>query len=155
MGPITVIVNGTPAPQGSKTRTAHGGMRESSRAVAPWREAVRHATQTAIAAATAPAWEAPYAACVHVVFTLRRPASHYGTGRHAHLLKPQAPQHPRGRPDLDKLIRSTLDALTDAGALTDDSTVIRLDAVKCYPGGNLDALDTPGAIITVRPEGPP
>lgn len=142
-----VLVRGQPAPQGSKTRTANGGMRESSRAVAPWREAVR--TETAAALEAAPAYTPPLAATVHLTFTVRRPATHYGTGRNALTLKENAPPHPRGRPDLDKLVRATLDALTDAGALVDDSNVVRLHAAKCYPAGDLDALDVPGVSILI------
>jgi crossover junction endodeoxyribonuclease RusA len=143
---LVVVVPGTPAPQGSKTRMAHGGMVESSKAVRPWREAVRH---EAYDAAQAQAWTPPLAVAVTVTFTMARPALHYGTGRNAARLKDTAPGYPTGRPDLDKLARSTLDALTDAGAITDDARVVRLEAEKCFPGRHLDALDTPGAVIVV------
>jgi hypothetical protein len=122
-------------------------MRESSRAVAPWREAVR--AETSARLATEPGYTPPLAAIVWLTFTVRRPATHYGTGRNALTLKPNAPAHPRGRPDLDKLIRATLDALKDAGALVDDANVVRLAATKCYPGRDLDALDVPGVVILV------
>jgi Holliday junction resolvase RusA-like endonuclease len=122
-------------------------MRESSRAVAPWREAVR--TETATALERAAAYRPPLAATVWLTFTVRRPSTHYGTGRNALTLKGNAPRHPRGRPDLDKLVRATLDALTDAGALVDDANVVTMHAVKCYPAGDLDALDVPGAVIVV------
>jgi Holliday junction resolvase RusA-like endonuclease len=147
---LTFVVHGTPAPQGSKTRMPNGAMVESSKRVAPWREAVRHAAETAIGATTDPPYAAPYAVALVVVFTMKRPASHYGTGRNAHRLSPNAPTHPRGRPDLDKLIRSTLDALSDSGAITDDATITTITATKCYPGTDLDALDTPGATIHLR-----
>lgn len=145
---LVSVVYGTPAPQGSKTRMAHGGMVESSKAVRPWREAVRTDTVTAIS--NTDGYTPPRSADVTVTFTLKRPATHYGTGRNAQRRKPDAPAHPNGRPDLDKLVRATLDALTDAGAITDDARVVALYAVKCYPGGDLDALDTPGAVIVVR-----
>lgn len=144
---LTVVVHGTPAPQGSKIRNPTGGVRESSKAVRPWREAVRHTTELAV---QSHAWTPPLAAEVTVVFTLKRPATHYGTGRHADRLKDTAPPAPNARPDLDKLVRATLDALTDAGAITDDARVVSLYAVKAYPGGDLDALDTTGATIVVR-----
>lgn len=143
---LVVVVAGTPAPQGSKTRMGNGAMVESSPAVRPWREAVRHEADLA---ARARGWAPPAAARVVAVFTLRRPAHHYGTGRNAHLLKGSAPRYPTGRPDVDKLARSTLDALTDAGVLGDDAHAVQLVAAKCYPGGDLDALDGPGAVITV------
>jgi len=128
-------------------------MRESSRAVAPWREAVRAETVTQLE--RVPSYIAPLAATVWLTFTVRRPPIHYGTGRNRLTLKDNAPAHPRGRPDLDKLIRATLDALTDAGALTDDATVVSILAIKCYPGGDLDALDVPGVSIVVTDTAPP
>lgn len=147
MGSLAVIVRGQPAPQGSKTRLPNGAMRESSRAVAPWREAVR--AETAATLERVGGYTAPKAATVWLTFTVRRPGTHYGTGRNALSLKANAPAHPRGRPDLDKLVRATLDALTNAGALVDDANVVRLLAVKCYPGGDLDALDVPGVCILI------
>ena len=54
------------------------------------------------------------------------------------------------KPDLDKLERATLDGLADGGALRDDSRIVAITAVKTYPGGHLDALDTPGAVITLH-----
>lgn len=144
---LTVVVRGQPAPQGSKTRLPNGGMRESSRAVAPWREAVR--AETVAALTRAPAYTPPMAATVWLTFTVRRPSTHYGTGRNALRLKGNAPARPRGRPDLDKLVRATLDALTDAGALSDDATVVAIHALKVYPAGDLDALDVPGAAILI------
>lgn len=148
---LVVVVHGTPAPQGSKTRMANGAMVESSKAVRPWREAVRHATELAVHSHT---WIPPRAADVSVVFTLKRPASHFGTGRNVLVRKPNTPTQPTSRPDLDKLIRSTLDALADAGAITDDARVVSIYAVKTYPAGHLDALDTTGATIVIRASEP-
>jgi len=123
-------------------------MVESSKALPAWREAVRH---TAASVMGETIWTPPLAAAVTVTFTVARPGLHYRTGRFAHLLKDDAPAHPVGRPDIDKLCRAVLDALTDAGALTDDARVVSLCAEKAYPGGALDALDTPGAVIVVNP----
>jgi Holliday junction resolvase RusA-like endonuclease len=49
---------------------------------------------------------------------------------------------PTTRPDLDKLVRAVLDALTGI-CYADDGQVVHLTARKCY------ALDTPCALITV------
>jgi Holliday junction resolvase RusA-like endonuclease len=46
-------------------------------------------------------------------------------------------------PDLDKVVRSTLDALTAAGVWTDDRLVARLSASKVYG-------EEPGALIQVQ-----
>lgn len=152
---LVVVVHGIPAPQGSKRHVGNGVLVESSAKVRPWREAVRAATEAALAAARldhAPGWTPGRAAplVLAATFTLARPASHYRSGRYAELLRSTAPQCPATRPDLDKLIRSTFDALTDAGAMAEDSRVVQLVAAKVYPGGALDALDTPGAVLYLR-----
>lgn len=147
---LVVVVHGIPAPQGSKRHVGRGVLVESSAAVRPWRDAVR--AEAAQVIATAVGWDVGRLDPVELdaVFTVARPAGHYRTGKHSAELKPSAPEQPVGRPDLDKLVRSTLDALTDAGVFVDDARVVELSAVKVYPGGHLDALDTPGAVLTIR-----
>jgi crossover junction endodeoxyribonuclease RusA len=56
---------------------------------------------------------------------------------------------PDKRPDLDKLQRSTLDALVSAGAIEDDGRVVILYAEKVFPGMPY-ALETPGARIRIE-----
>ncbi|MEI5520736.1 RusA family crossover junction endodeoxyribonuclease [Streptomyces brasiliscabiei] len=144
---LRLTVYGTPAPQGSKNRNQAGALYESSAAVKPWREAVKTAALDALchddgwAALDGPAW-------LDVQFSLRRPKHHFGTGKNAGRLKPSAPPYPTGTPDLDKLVRSTQDALKDAGVLADDSVVASLSASKVYVLWG-DALRTPGAVIKV------
>lgn len=146
---LVVVVSGRPAPQGSKRHVGNGRMVESSQAVGPWRDAVR---MTAAAALVGSGWVAgSRPLTLEVVFTMPRPRAHYRGGRHADEVRADAPRHPTKRPDLDKLLRSTLDALTDAGAVDDDANVVRILALKTYPLNDLDALDTPGAVITLRP----
>lgn len=146
---LFLVVYGIPAPQGSKRHVGNGVLVESSAKVKPWRALV---TAAASEARVARGWHPDRLEplTLDVVFTLARPASHYRTGRNAHLLRDTAPEHPATRPDMDKLLRSTLDALTDAGCMAEDSRVVRIVAAKAYPGGHLDALDKPGAVITVR-----
>lgn len=144
---LHLTVYGTPAPQGSKNRNAHGALYESSAKVKPWREAVKTAALDALHHNEA--WAAlDGAVWVDVQFSLRRPKSHYGTGRNAGQLKAAAPPYPTTTPDLDKLVRSTQDALKDAGVLADDSAVATLSASKVYVLWG-DALRTPGAVIKV------
>jgi crossover junction endodeoxyribonuclease RusA len=131
-----------------------GVLVESSKRVGPWREAIRHA---AALAAEERRWVTmpDQPVMLALTFTLARPRSHYGTGRNADVLKPSAPGYPIGTPDLDKLCRATLDALTDSGVIHDDARVIALGATKTYPGGHADALDVPGAVVTLwQGEGP-
>jgi crossover junction endodeoxyribonuclease RusA len=125
-------------------------MVESSTKVAPWRAMVTTAAATAAAATGWDPGDRTTAYRLSVVFTVARPTSHYRTGRHAHLLRDTAPAHPTTRPDLDKLLRSTLDALTDSGVIHDDAQVVHVAMAKAYPGGHLDALDTSGAVLLIR-----
>lgn len=110
-------VVGTPAPQGSKRHVGNGRLVESSKALAPWREAVALQVGAArnlsgIATITGPAR-------VTLTFLMKRP------------IHPKFPV-PAVRPDIDKLIRSTCDALTTCGALTDDALIVELRANEVY-----------------------
>ncbi|MFB7596941.1 RusA family crossover junction endodeoxyribonuclease [Streptomyces sp. NPDC056160] len=143
-----LTVHGTPGPQGSKTRNAAGALYESSAKVKPWREAVKSAALDVLAYDTA--WlPLNEAVRLDLTFTLLRPKSHFGTGRNAGQLKPSAPKFPTGKPDTDKLIRSTQDALKDAGVLRDDSVVTAVSAAKVFPLTGSDSLSHPGAVIRV------
>ena len=139
---LSFYVHGRPAPQGSKRHVGRGILVESSKAVAPWRIDVKHA---ALAAITDTAWDTltgPVNATF--CFFFARPKSHYGSGSNAANLKPSAPFHitSRAAGDLDKLARSTCDALVAAGVIADDSQIVHLDASKDY--GSHD-----GAHITI------
>lgn len=136
---LEIAVYGRPAPQGSKRHVGHGIMIESSKAVKPWREAVKAAC---LDVTTAPGWEpfdGPLA--VRMVFTMPKPKS-----------------APKGRrtwpdriPDVSKLVRSTEDALTDVGVWADDARVVEYERVaKVFPGEDPEALHVPGARISVR-----
>lgn len=118
---LVVFVAGKPAPQGSKrylgVKGGKGITVESSKAVAPWRADVRSAVQ----AATFDPIPAGAGAVVHLVFVMPRPAS---------TPKRRTPPAVK-RPDLDKLIRAVLDALSSAGVWHDDSQVVNLRAAKC------------------------
>jgi hypothetical protein len=114
-------VNGTPAPQGSKRARAiykgRGKAREftgrvaqveMSKKVKPWRQAVVDAAQHAIGAVGMFDDWVPYTGPVHVAieFRIRRPLSHYRTGRFANLLRDNAPDFVITAPDTDKACRS-------------------------------------------------
>jgi Holliday junction resolvase RusA-like endonuclease len=131
MDSLIVTVDGRPAPQGSKKRGAAGQMREASPYLAAWRAAVKTAVYRAYAIGgvepdVLPLLRGPVV--VNVVFRL-----------------------PPGRrvdaePDIDKLQRSTFDALTDARVWEDDGRIVSVVAGKRH------ALDgeTLGAHIEVR-----
>ena len=141
MTSIEIVVLGVPAPQGSKhgfavkrkgAYTGKVAQVESSAKVKPWRMAVKYAALDAMA--PDPGMWPPMTGAVvlEVKFRLPRPKSHYGTGRNIALLKPSSPWFPAGRPDLDKLLRSTFDALGEAGVWGDDAQVVTVRGQKVY-----------------------
>lgn len=155
MAEVVITVYGTPAPQGSKRHVGNGVMVESSKAVKPWREAVKWAVLDALHAHLEPpslggAGLDPLAAPfeVDIRFYFQRPKGHYGTGKNAVFVKDSAPARPKGKPDVDKCARACLDALTDAGMWDDDSQVVTLLASKHYANPAAGLL--PGAVIVVR-----
>lgn len=144
---IKFRVNGIPAPQGSKRHVGGGRMVESSRAVGPWREAVRHEAGVAlwVDGSWLPGTSLPLS--VTVVFVLARPLSHWGGANHdAGHLRNSAPKFPAKRPDLDKLARAVLDGLVAGGVMADDSQVCSLNCAKVFAANG----EAPGAIIEVE-----
>lgn len=126
---VTLVfdVPGTPKPQGSKTivvrRDGKRAMRESSKGLEPWRNAiVWHARQ----AIQQQGWET-LDGPVQVVAQFRMPylAEHLRTGKRTGEVKDWAPVWHTSYPDLDKLLRACGDALKIAGAVTDDSHIAR------------------------------
>lgn len=150
---LVVQVAGYPAPQGSKNASRTGRMYEASKRVKPWRLAVHLAAVNELR--LHPDWE-PYDVPVEltVIFLYRRPANHYGTGRNADTLKPGAPTWKGGTPDLDKLLRSTCDALTTAGVWRDDARVAMVTARKVWANRPVSAeYFDQGARIQIQPVG--
>lgn len=145
---MTFRVLGNPAPQGSKRPfknrvTGATIMVESSKNVKPWRIAVEQAVmlQCQFGARSDPIlFRGPVA--LDVTFTLARPKSAKKGAR------------PAGRPDIDKLVRSTLDALTTSGVFEDDGCVVSLIAekvyqLKQYAPGSFDPPDLSGEVMPV------
>lgn len=132
---IVMRVYGTPAPQGSK-KLFNGHMVEASKKVTPWREAIvsqairdNHNSLMIQSAVS-----------VRITFMFERPAFHFTTKG----LRENAPTYVAKTPDLDKLCRSTLDGLTEAGVLRDDKFVVILHAQKVFWD------DKSGALIEVE-----
>lgn len=130
--PLTIDVPGVPIPQGSlrslgPRRLVHSNAEQ----LRPWREAVAWHLREAMATAgqTEP-WDEPVG--VMVTFHLPRPAS-----------APRRRWAPDRKPDIDKLLRACLDALTASGAVVDDARVIKVSAEKRY--------GLPGMWMTVGP----
>jgi Holliday junction resolvase RusA-like endonuclease len=122
---LSFTVLGHPMPGGSKKgflnpKTNRVVIVEDSKNK-PWRAAVAAAGISA-----RPEWgDSLSTQPLHVEFTFyrARPLSHYGAGRNAETLKPNAPAHPTTRPDVLKLARAAEDSLT--GVLyVDDAQIV-------------------------------
>ncbi len=124
---LRFFVPGRPAPQGSKRHIGHGVLIESSKALKPWRERCYwHAHQTMRQAQTD---MFTTAVGVELEFVLPRPIS---------TPKSYTPYAIK-RPDLDKLARACLDAITGI-VIADDSQVVSLNSTKRLA----QAGETPG-----------
>lgn len=117
---VQFFVRGTPKPGGSKRAIYNKKQGRSfivpdNKGTKPWMETVKwQAIEHLAEAKTVEDGQFPMEGTVRVIldFVLQRPKNHYGTGRNADRLKSSAPErHHKQTPDLDKLCRSTLDAL--------------------------------------------
>lgn len=123
-GPMTLTIVGLPAPQGSKRHVGGGRMVEMSKNVAPWREAVAAAARLEMVA-TGMAEPLDGALSLSASFRLPMPTSRPKRVREA------GRQWRTSTPDLDKLLRSTLDGLVMGGLIVDDARVVSIEATKC------------------------
>lgn len=154
---LTITVLGVPAPQGSKRafRNQHSGriqMVESSKRLPNWRADIRDAALTALDShdeqRKALLWESPIVASM--VFRMPRPKGHWlpaNSRRAVPMLHPNAPNEPTGKPDLDKLVRAVLDALTGV-VWRDDSQIVHIETWKTYaysgrPGADIAITESP------------
>jgi Holliday junction resolvase RusA-like endonuclease len=150
---IQIDVRGTPAPKGSsrafvnkktgRAIVAPSGSKANKERIASWNSAVREAASDAVGEVEAPPF-VDRALVVSIVFHMARPSGHWGKGKNAGRLTPSAPPFPRGKPDIDKLARTTLDALTGV-VFDDDSRIARLALSKVYAAPGRE-----GATITVE-----
>lgn len=137
---ISFFVPGLPAPQGSKRAFVVAGkacLVESSKQCKPWRDSVRAAALEAMAG-HAP-FEGPLR--LDVVFVLPRP----------HLVPKDRKGWPCGRPDRDKLLRSTCDGLTGVLYLDDSQPCVGAVAKYYVGSAPMEPSLTPGARITCAP----
>jgi len=131
---VEFFTPGRPAPQGSKRHVGGGVLVESSKAVKPWRVDVQWAAR---AACRAPL-DGPVA--LRLEFVMPRPKS---------TPKRSTPPAIR-RPDVDKLARAVLDALTGV-VVGDDSQIVDLHATKRLA----EIGETPGVhVVASVPEAP-
>ena len=158
MQPIKFTVLGQAKPAGSKTAfpLRHKDGSPILRANGSQAIAVTHATSgtrpwmDVVATTARREYAGPLIECeVGVVlwFYKVRPASHYGTGRNAGVLKDGAPQYVAGWYDVDKLARAVNDCLSGT-VIRDDKQIVVLVAQKLY--------GEPGRVevLVARPESP-
>lgn len=143
---LIIDVQGRPAPQGSKELGGAGQLRESSAYLPAWRLAVKVATYKAYREAG--------------IDPARLPVFPRGMRlrieRCAFILAPEQGE-PTNKPDIDKLLRSTLDALggaygRSARLFADDSQIVRIDGLEKIRHGDGERAMTPGAYIIISNE---
>ena len=136
---ITFVAHGVPAPKGSTKAFVRGGRAivvNDCERTKPWQAIVMHA---AIEAMDMRRMMQVGPLRVRCSFRLPRPKSllkRDGTPRDER-------KTPSVKPDLDKLVRALLDALTDAGCWVDDVHVVSVEAEKVYS-------DAPGVTVAVE-----
>jgi Holliday junction resolvase RusA-like endonuclease len=135
MTEVSIDVLGTPAPKGSNRAMVRGGRavfvpggsKTNQDALQSWAGQCRLACLSFVSGQTAPLFT-QVAVAVAITFRLKRPGGHWAK---AGGLKSSAPAFPAVKPDLDKLVRSTLDALSGV-VFDDDSRVVRTMSEKQY-----------------------
>jgi Holliday junction resolvase RusA-like endonuclease len=143
---LTIQVEGRPAPQGSKHLGGAGQLLEQSPHLAAWRQAVKLAAWRAFkGAGIDPAHLPVFGPNVPVI--IEQCTFFVGADQ----CRGDATAEPVGTPDIDKLLRSTLDALGgqrqgSARLFADDAQVVRIEKLsKCRVYG----MFVPGALIIV------
>jgi len=129
---LTLTVYGRPAPKGSMRALGPGRMIESNTNVAPWRAAI------CAEALAQPVRHLDGPLAVRITLTVPKPKTTKDSGPIT-----------RSSGDVDKHLRCVLDALQDADLIADDARVVSATVSKVWPGTSFDALDTPGAVITI------
>lgn len=173
MTSLVINVVGTPAPQGSHRAFVVKGrpvVTQDNKRTKPWRADVVAAIETFLDRDHIPvagpnggvAWgpelrgnlplTMPLA--VEVTFYIARPGYHFRTGKNAGQLKPGAPVYVDKKPDGDKLLRSTLDALTTSGLIRDDAQLVDIRGIKRYADAATGARITITPLNTVRAAAP-
>lgn len=129
--PVEFRTFGDPVPKGSTHAFKH---KTTGRIITRQNSADRlYAYQNliALAASRARVTRTDKLVKIKILFGIKRPKLHYGTGKNASILKESAPRNHLQPPDLDKLVRAVLDGLTGV-AYDDDSQVIGLAASKAW-----------------------
>lgn len=141
MTTLTVRAYGRPAPQGSHEIGANGHVMHSSNYLGAWRRSVQIAAYKAYKAAdirhaTLPLFRHGVPVFVHELVLLVTDEQ----------CRAADTDEPTGRPDVDKLLRATVDGLGDARVFLDDSQIVKIyELSKARPA----AGQQPGALIII------
>lgn len=149
---VEFLVPGEPVPQGSMTAMKAKGQDRAF--VVPNNKAKLNKYRDAVRAVAASAMgdRGPVSGTVAaiLVFHLKRPQAHFTVSGE---LKGWAPRFHTGKlPDLDKLVRAVLDALTGT-VYADDARVVRIVTEKLYANGRdgSDERGGPRTFVRIRP----
>lgn len=141
---IEFFVPGNPVAQGSKKAffiksLGRAVMTEACSKLKPWRSLVSMKAEQAMG------HNNPFTCPVAVVvtFSFNRPKGHFGTGKKARTLKADSPVFKTSKPDVDKLLRGMLDAMTGI-VYSDDSLVAHIEGSKVY------SHECPGAFVSIK-----
>jgi len=144
---LTFFVPGTPRPGGSKKpfripTTGQIVLTDAGKYTKEWRAVVTH--EAFAAAGGRPLLSD--ALNLDVIFFLRRPKGHFGSGKNAGVLKASARPYPISKPDATKLVRALEDAMTGI-VWRDDAQVVDQRARKLYTDAE---HPTEGALVVVQ-----
>ena len=147
---LSLFIPGVPVPKGSMRAFVPKGwnravLTNNDPKTKAWASVVSLATAAEVQRTLWPITDR--AVSVRLRFNLPRPAGHYGSGKNVGIVKASAPKNTVTKPDIDKLTRCLLDALTGI-VWRDDSQVVALDVRKYY------AMGQPGVAITVEQYAP-
>lgn len=134
---LQFIVEGRPAPQGSKSYKGNNRFVEASKYLPAWRSAIVLAAKQAMTETNRfGKFDVPVE--VFVTFFIERP-------------KNPKFEYPATPPDLDKLVRGLFDSLTQAGVWVDDALCVRMTAEEVWTGVTADTYPVSGARVLIRP----
>ena len=138
---FVVFIPGQPVPQGSKTAlisksTGRPIVIDKDVRLPQWRAKVTSWARDAMNTRDPLDFPVLGPVGIRVDFILARPKGHFGTGKNAGTVRASAPRHPATMPDIDKLLRAILDALTDAQVWRDDGQVVWVQTTKQYANGS-------------------
>lgn len=126
---FTIFVEGTPTSQGSKKAfviNQRAVLVDASVDNKGWRKTVTQAIKN------------------HKEFKLYKGAVNVSVAYWMPRAKSNTKKQMTQKPDVDKLVRSTLDSITDSGLIEDDSRVVSLSAMKRWADDGM-----PGVLIQV------